>query len=309
MVNVTFQPADPSRCCLNIPFLLSTLPQPLIASLDIQPCVTLQTTALFWLPNLIQGNTSSELRQILLNQGKNISFIQLPMTGVDDFIPLMKEGCYAQPVAEHALSLILILLRGLHLDPPPTSSHCDTLFNKRVLIIGNGSISLSLRTLLSPFKCSITVLDSTSSLNDLQMGFKSAQLIILACPLTNRTHNLINNENLKCIRTDAMLINVARGEIVQTTALLDALQNGRLKNAALDVIAYSSFSSNPNDEDKQKEIVQRLVKEGKLILTPHSAIPSHLIHQLLSQRIGENLHRLIKGKDEFVGLVDAEKGY
>ncbi|SPO31452.1 uncharacterized protein UTRI_06582 [Ustilago trichophora] len=312
MLNVTFQPAEASRCCLDIPILLSTLPSLVTASIDIQASVTPETTALFWLPNLAQGNTSSELRSILLNQGKSISFIQLPMTGVDDFIPLMKEGCYAKPVAEHALSQILCLSRGLHLHPPPTSSHCDTLFNKSILIIGNGSISHNLRTLLIPFNCSITVLGSTSTPDDLKKSLKAAQLIVLACPLTQKTHNMFNEQMLKWIRTNAMLINVARGEIVQTDALLDALQHERLKCAALDVITYNSPSScpsNTDDEDRQRSLVQQLVKQGKLLLTPHSAIPSHLIPQLLGQRIRQNLARLVDGQDEFVGLVDAEKGY
>jgi D-3-phosphoglycerate dehydrogenase len=70
---------------------------------------------------------------------------------------------------------------------------------------------------------------------DLDELLATSRFIVLACPLTPETFHLINADRLALVRPDAYLVNVARGPVVLETELIDALKNGRLAGAALDV--------------------------------------------------------------------------
>ena len=129
MVHIAFLPSESSRCCLDISKLLSSTLSPILDpsshNVTVQTEVTPETTALIWLPNISQGGTSSELRSILFGTGSNIKFVQLPMTGVDHFVPLIRETsgrvrwCCAK------------------VRPQPPASHflCETLLTKKILFV------------------------------------------------------------------------------------------------------------------------------------------------------------------------------
>ncbi len=84
MVAVAFLPAARERCCLDIDSLIRTLP----ASIRITRHVDAATDALVWLPNIAQGNTAPEVAALL--EGSNVKWVQLPMTGVDDYMPIIR---------------------------------------------------------------------------------------------------------------------------------------------------------------------------------------------------------------------------
>ncbi|KAI3485330.1 hypothetical protein L1887_51444 [Cichorium endivia] len=84
MVTVAFLPAAPERCCLDIDSLIATLP----ASIRVARHVDAATDALVWLPNIAQGNTAPEVARLL--EGSNVKWVQLPMTGVDDYMPIIR---------------------------------------------------------------------------------------------------------------------------------------------------------------------------------------------------------------------------
>ncbi|SNX87950.1 uncharacterized protein MEPE_06661 [Melanopsichium pennsylvanicum] len=319
MVNVVFLPHDSSRTCLDIQQLSSTIPNH--PNLNIQSTLTPDTEALFWLPNIAQGNTSSELAHLLSTFGSNVKFVQLPMTGVEHFLPLIRscthkiqwscaKGCYANPVAEHALAMCLSLLRGLNRSQEDelAPGEIETLFQKKVLIVGAGSIAKAIHELLFAFDCSINFIDSSSPPEELNFVLKTSDIVVLACPLTAATHDLFNIDTFSKMKPDSMLINVARGEIVSTPALISAMKQGNLKAAGLDVISYTPGEKGLEEQNQ----VEQMISKGRLLVTPHSAIPAKLISPLLGKRIIDNLERLIKGDVEeggFVGLVDPQKGY
>lgn len=318
MLNIAFLPNDPARTCLDIPSLTSSLSS-ISSPFTIHSELTSQVQALIWLPNITQGNTSSELSSLFSSpSASRVCFVQLPMTGVDDFIPLIRatsekitwccaKGCYSNPVAEHSISLALALLRRLTITPPGAAGEIDTLFHKKVLIVGSGSIAQAIRQLLVPFTCTVNLLDSSTTRSTLLTLLPEAQIVFIACPLTPTTTNPFNSQVLKAMRRDAILINIARGEIVDTTALIDFLKLGKIKAAGLDVIAFGQGE----EGEKQKEELEELKKEGKLVVTDHSAIPHHLIADSLGERIKYNLEVMARGggREELLGLVDAKKGY
>ncbi|KAJ1032812.1 hypothetical protein NDA18_001536 [Ustilago nuda] len=325
MLNVAILPADPTRTCLSIRNLTSSLlspssspsSSPLSPHLTIHASLTPSVTTLIWLPNIKQANTSLELSTLLSSPaGGSINFIQMPMTGIDDFIALIRstsqkitwscaKGCCATLVAEHALALALSLLRGLSKTGCMTSCQVASLSGKSVVVIGNGGVGKQINRFLLPFACQVTMTDSITTKAQLLQLLQRVSLVFIACPLTEATKGMFAHEALSAMRSDAVLINVARGEIVNTGALINAVKHGNLNAAGLDVITFTQGKQG----EKEKEELDKLVKQGKLLITPHAAIPHHMIEALLGERIRHNLEVLATGKGELMGVVDPNKGY
>ena len=158
-------------------------------------------------------------------------------------------------VADHTLAFILSSTRCL----PLNSSHVragnwglavpmqrmSALRDRTVGIVGLGRIGRAVAERLQPFKCRILACDphvDASTVRELggePVGLEellgSADVITLHCPSTAETRGLINSATLQRIRPGAILINVGRGDLVELDPLVDALQNGHIAAAALDV--------------------------------------------------------------------------
>ena len=140
---------------------------------------------------------------------------------------------------------------------------------KRWGIIGMGNIGREVARLAEAFGCEV-VYHSTSgverdeaynklSLNDL---LNSSDVISIHCPLNERTQNLIDAEELAMMKKSAILINVARGGIVNEAALAEALNNGNLRGAALDVFTTEPLRESP---------LYNLQDPYRLLASPHNA--------------------------------------
>lgn len=140
---------------------------------------------------------------------------------------------------------------------------------KRWGIIGMGNIGREVARLAEVFGCTIAYY-STSGVNrdegynrlELNELLKSSDIISIHCPLNERTQNLIGAKELSMMKSSAILINVARGGIVDETALADALNNDKLRGAALDV-----FTSEPLRESP----LYNLRDPYRLLASPHNA--------------------------------------
>ena len=140
---------------------------------------------------------------------------------------------------------------------------------KRWGIIGMGNIGREVARLAEAFGCTIAYYSTSGverdeaynklSLNEL---LKSSDVISIHCPLNERTQNLIGAEDLAMMKKSAILINVARGGIVNEEALAEALNNDKLRGAALDV-----FTSEPLRESP----LYNLKDPYRLLASPHNA--------------------------------------
>ncbi|WP_310723985.1 2-hydroxyacid dehydrogenase [Streptomyces sp. N2A] len=159
-------------------------------------------------------------------------------------------GLHDASTAELALTLILAALR----DVPGFVRAQDAgewrpgfrpaLADKSVLIVGYGSIGSAIEDRLTPFECARvvrvartardTVRGPVHPLSDLSALLPDADVVVLATPLTDETRGLVGRDFLARMKEGALLVNIARGAIVDTEALLAELETGRLR-AALDV--------------------------------------------------------------------------
>ncbi len=188
-----------------------------------------------------------------------LELVQLLSAGVDHVMPLVPAGvalCNAagvrdRGVAELALGLILMQRRDLGWHTARTVAGAwerdaisPGLNGARVLIVGYGRIGAELRRHLAPFDVEVEGVATTArvapdgttvhALESLPALVGTADVVVLTLPLTERTRGLVDADLLARMREGSLLVNLARGAIVDTNALLAAATSGRVR-AALDV--------------------------------------------------------------------------
>lgn len=261
----------------------------------------------------------AELRNVLRAHPR-ISWVQLPMAGVERMAEAgvfdrqrqwtSAKGSYAEPVAEHALALLLAGLRHLPERARARSwgePAARTLFGQPVTIVGGGGITAALIRLLEPFRTRITVVRrgaepvpgaaSTVTTGHLHEALPGARAVVLTLALTPQTRGLIGQKELELMNQQAWLVNIARGGLVDTEALVKALRSHQIAGAALDV----------TDPEPLPE-GHPLWDLPNCLITPHTADTEQMTQPLLAARITGNVQRLINGQ-ELEGRVDPDLGY
>ena len=167
---------------------------------------------------------------------------------------------------------------------------------KRWGIIGMGNIGRKVAKLAEAFGCEVSYYSTSGitrdesynsvSLNEL---LKKSDIISIHCPLNDKTLDLISTEQLSQMKRSAILINVARGGIVNEAALAEALNNGVIRGAALDV-----FSSEPLRESPLYHLKDRY----RLLASPHNAWSSVEAIACLVECVADNIESYAKQRQE-----------
>ena len=254
----------------------------------------------------------------VLAENPQLEFVQLPFAGVDAFQEVLgapvrfacAKGSYREPVAEHALMLAMALGRIIPERVRATSwgrKFAASLYDANILIVGAGGITEELLKQLAPFRCKITVVRNkpedlegatkTVQLKDLDEHLGEADWVFLACSLTDSTRNLFDLSRFKKMKESAYMVNVARGAVVNTDDLVQALNQGIIAGAGVDVTEPEPLPEG-----------HPLWSAQNIIITPHTADTNAQVVRLFSVRIRENL-AAYKGLGDWVGLVDPELGY
>ena len=269
--------------------------------------------------NLHEANIAVTNKVVLdagvLAQLPALTLIGVAATGVNnvDLAAAKQQGIevcnvtgYATPsVVQHVLMLILCLLRqlpayrsALQAGRWQQSAHfcfldyrIEELQDKTLGIIGYGELGQAVARMAEGF--GMPVLIAQRDLQDSRPGripltqlLQQADIISLHCPLTEQTRNLIGAQELAMMKPDTILINTARGGIVDEAALLEALQQGRLGGAGLDVLAQEPPATQ-----------QPLLAAGlsNLIVTPHIAWASRAARQRLLNQVADNIAGYLAG--------------
>ncbi|BDZ46679.1 NAD(P)-dependent oxidoreductase [Naasia aerilata] len=173
--------------------------------------------------------------------------------------------------------------------------------------MGAGGIAVELIRLLQPFGVHITVVRRSETPVDgaartlpaarLDEVLPEADILVLAAASTAETQQLIGAEQLALLPETAVLVNIARGALVDTEALVDALREKRILFAGLDVTAPEPLPDG-----------HPLWTEDRALITPHSADTPEMITPLLAERIRLNVEAFVS-TGRFVGVVDPQAGY
>ena len=188
-----------------------------------------------------------------------------------------------QAVAEHALGMLLSLFNTLNTADLEVrqglwkreENRGIELNGKTVGIIGYGHNGSAFADVLGGFGVKLLAYDKYKSNysekaieSNMQTIFNEADILSLHIPLTDETHHLVNDEFIQRFKKPFYLINTSRGQCVKTVDLLDAMQDGKVLGACLDVLEdeKTSFEKLENSVD-----FQRLIQSKKVILSPHVA--------------------------------------
>jgi phosphoglycerate dehydrogenase-like enzyme len=252
----------------------------------------------------------------VLPLARHLDVLQLLSSGYDYVLPHLESlppgarvstarGVHAEATAELAMALLLASSRGLdqYLRQQASarwqSADVRTLFGKRVLVLGQGAVGSAVSARLGPFGCDVVRVARTardtpdghvSGVADLRELLPTVDVVILCAPLTDETRGILDSPTLALLKDDALVVNVGRGELLHTDALVRELQRGRLR-AALDVTAPEPL---PADHP--------LWRLPGVLITPHTgaftdAFPADsmrfLDRQLRRYALGEALENVV----------------
>lgn len=267
-----------------------------------------------------------------LENWPELKFISTRSTGYDHIdleyctqqkIPVSNVPTYGDnTVAEHTFALILSLSRNVH-EAAMRTRRGDfelggirgfDLRGKTIGVIGTGHIGIHVAKMARGFGMEILAYDIQHNdflaelvgfdYVDLETLVEQSHIISLHCPLNESTRHLIGRDLLENCHDDALVINTARGELIDTDALLDTLENGRIGGAGLDVLEGEEMilsESKLNEKDFSRERLQTLVQNNRLlqrddvIFTPHMAYNSREAIERIFETTVDNIRAFHEG--------------
>lgn len=225
------------------------------------------------------------------------------------------QGVNANAVSEHAIALMLALLRRI---PEARDNQTkrvwrgmmgdfakreDEAGGKTAVVVGLGRIGGRIARLCKALGMNVVGVrqnvaggaegaDEVHSFRDLKSVLPRADFLILACPLTEETRHLVDAAALALLKPTAQVINVARGRVVDEPAIIAALQGGKIAGAALDVTADEPL---PADSP--------LWAMPNVLITPHTGGETHMYEDNVLDFMMENIARLQRGEAALVNQI------
>ena len=253
----------------------------------------------FYVPTYMGGRPALELTKKM----PNLKVLQMPNAGYDDALEFVREGitlCNGRSIhddstAELAVGLTIASLRGF----PDFVRNQDksswvhvknkSINDRRIGIIGFGSIGSTIAKMLSGFSVEILPFtqsgrDNTTAISDLDKHLPTLDVVILILPLTPESKHLFNAKRLSLMKDGALLVNVARGPIVDTDALVKELNSGRI-TAAVDVTDPEPL---PSDHP--------LWRAKGVLISPHVGGNTTAFEKRARKLIESQLNLLAEGK-------------
>jgi phosphoglycerate dehydrogenase-like enzyme len=260
-----------------------------------------------------------------------LRWVQAPAAGVGHLLspeliasPIVltsARGVRARPIAEHVMGVTLALARQLHtavrrqaarqwaLDEIEASGSIRTLRGARLGIVGLGAIGSEIARVAGPFGLRVSGIRKRTDLappegvhevltpDQLPQLLSQSDVVVLAAPLTAETHELIGRDAIRHMKRGALLVNIGRGKLVDDEALIEALRDGRVGGAALDV-----FTKEPLEPTSPYWLLPNV------IVTPHMSGAMEDYWTPLVALFADNLRRFERG-EPLVNVVDKTAGY
>lgn len=271
------------------------------------PEVAMLPSITFYVPPYMSGPKALEP----ISAMSSLQVIQSPNAGVDDVLSILPPGvtlCNAKGVhdastAELAIGLTISARRGFATfmknqhEGVWAHERRSALADSRVGIVGMGSIGSLIAQQLEVFSVEVIGFNRSGKNGHQEMAnfdaiLPTLDIVILILPLTAQTYHLMNRERIQSMKSGATLVNVARGAVVDTDALVQALQSGHI-NAGLDVTDPEPLPTG-----------HPLWKAPNLIITPHVGGDSSAFNprvralieaQLVSFATGRPLENIVAG--------------
>ncbi|MGD8743639.1 MAG: D-2-hydroxyacid dehydrogenase [Granulosicoccaceae bacterium] len=239
--------------------------------------------------------------------------LMFPELAQSDLTISNARGVFDRGIAEYVLGAVLLFakdtLNNIRLQREHVWQHRETelLNHRKALIVGAGSIGKEVASYLRGVGMQViatasraredAAFDAVYASEDLYMLLPDADFVVITAPLTEQTRGLFNREAFEHMHPGARLINVGRGPVVRTADLVDALQNGRIAGAALDV-----FEEEPLAEDSP------LWDMPNVMISAHMAGDFKGWQKALGEQFVDNF-RLWQQHKSLKNIIDKERGY
>lgn len=274
---------------------------------------------------LLSWNIVRELQDVELNMISNVKLLQLISAGADH-VPYSKlrsglvvaanVGAYADPIAEHVLAMVLTLEKHLidrhnklkqgEFDQTSTNR---MLHGSSCAILGFGGIGKAVARLLHAFEVKIFAVNTTGrtsegvefcgTLKDVEYILPKVDIVIVSLPLTGSTRGLIGRRELAWMKDDAILINVARGEIIDEEALYE-----KLKGNPNFMVGIDTWWKEPHLTDRFQTRYP-VLELANVVGSPHNSAAVPGIMNTANRLAAENIRRYLIGETP-LGVVRAE---
>jgi phosphoglycerate dehydrogenase-like enzyme/glyoxylase-like metal-dependent hydrolase (beta-lactamase superfamily II) len=252
----------------------------------------------------------------IVKAGKNLRWIQSLHAGVEHelspelvgskIVLTNAQRIHGPNTADHAIALLLALTRDVR--KTGKEGKLQELHGKTMLVVGLGGIGSQIARRAHAFGVRVMAVDpkdmerpacvfSLDKPAKLLELLPKADVVVLACPLTSETRGLIGEKQLKAMKETAYLINIGRGGLVQTPALVVALEGKTIAGAGLDVTEPEPLPEG-----------HALTKMANVVLSPHVAGQSEGAKERQWRLVRENVRRFVAG-EPLLCVVDKEKGY
>lgn len=273
----------------------------------------------FWLSSHVNADGSRKTAFDTVLACKSVGVLQTFNAGLDDPVykriaargtRIINSSAQAVAIAEYVMAHVLSLVHPIDLqrEQQARKHWAITPFREvsrtHWLIIGYGPIGQAICSRVKPFGATISVVrrsrqrcelaDRTGSMDDLGRLLPEADVIVLACPLNDDTRGFADAGFFAALKPGALLVNIARGALIDDEALLAALDGDRLAAAVLDV-----FRTEPLPADDP------LWSHPKVRLTPHTSFAGDGGRARWDQLFLDNITRFVNG-EALVGEVDPQ---
>jgi len=287
-----------------------------------------------WRPTLELLKASTKLK-LFINPGTGIKHHIENFREINKFrkIILVNGHGHAYSTAQHAVAMLFSLINRIvphhnwmkdgiwrTSDDKDIFSASIQLKSRNIGLLGYGAINQYVHKFLSGFENQFHILKreweykkvkyptiiKKYSENDLNKFLIAIDILIIAVPHTSKTEKLIGKKELNVLGKTALVVNVARGSIIDEKSLYEALKNNSIAGAALDVW----YNYNPKKDKNGKEYPYKFPfhKLDNLILSPHRAA-SPFDDLSRWDEVIENITRFAKGRKDFLNIVDLEREY
>jgi glyoxylate/hydroxypyruvate reductase len=259
----------------------------------------------------------------LVQRAPRLRWIQTSSSGVGEWVQRLglvdtqvvvtnAAGLHATPLAEFVVFAMLYFARRWPRMVAEQRAHhwercaIDTLERKTLGIIGLGQVGRAVARLAKPFGMRVigtrrsgaeSGVDQVYPADQVATVLEQSDYVVLSLPQTSETIGLVGTRELAVLKPGAVLINIARGTIVDESALTEALRSGRLAGAALDV-----FTREPLPADSP------LWDMPNVLVTPHSMSTACDENERLTDLFCDNLRRYLKG-EPLRNQIDKVRGY
>jgi phosphoglycerate dehydrogenase-like enzyme len=264
-----------------------------------------------------------------LDAADNLRWVQLASAGSDhmlregllvkrpDLLLTTASGVHEVPISEHIVAMILHFARGFNVATRNQAQRkwdrfrADEAFGKTVCFVGYGPIARRAAQICKAL--GMRVVSIRGSIAEQQPGFEATEhfyppaeindvlaesdYVVIAAPRTPQTERMIGKAQFDAMKEGAVLVNISRGALVDEAALIEALQDGRIKGAALDV-----FEREPLPESSP------LWEMPNVLITPHISGSNPHYDRRVTELFIDNLARYLQGQP-LRNQVDKGRGY